>query len=253
LNEERCIEDSIDRLRTYLDGTPFDWELLVVDDGSRDGTVRIVERCAGADPRVRLLALPGSRHGKGAAVRHGMLAARGAWRFMADADLSMPPDNIGRLFAALGPAATRTHVAIGSREALGARRIGESWRRRAIGRVFNLVVQALALPGIWDTQCGFKLFSAEAVEAIFPRLTLDSFAFDVELLFLARRAGAPVREVGIDWHCRLDSRVSVRRGAEAFMDVLRVRWNAWLGRYDGIESALRNAPRGAPDHVASWP
>ena len=249
LDEEQCIADSIHRLRAYLDTTGFTWELIVVDDGSEDRTVSIVQGVCSADRRVRLM--PGTRQGKGAAVRRGMLAARGAWRFMADADLSMPPDNIGRFFAALANAETSSHVAIGSREAPGARRIGEPWTRHAIGRLFNLAVQAVAVPGIRDTQCGFKLFSAEAVEALFPRLTIDSFAFDVELLFLAQRAGAAVREVGIEWHCRLDSRVSARRGAQAFIDVLRVRWNAWRGRYRGLDQLGRTAPRGPLNHVSS--
>lgn len=247
LNEEQCIADSIHRLRAYLVTTGISWELIVVDDGSEDRTASIVQGIADADERVLLLS--GTRRGKGAAVRRGMLAARGAWRFMADADLSMPPDNIGRFFAALAAAEATTHLAIGSREAPGARRVGEPWTRHVIGRVFNVAVQAVAVPGIRDTQCGFKLFSAEAVEALFPRLTIDSFAFDVELLFLAQRAGAVVREVGIEWHCRLDSRVSTRRGATAFIDVLRVRWNAWRGRYRGLDQFARTAPRCPLNHV----
>jgi dolichyl-phosphate beta-glucosyltransferase len=239
-NEASGIADCIRRWASCLDARQLSWELLVVDDGSRDRTAAIVQGLASGDPRVRLI--HGSHHGKGAAVRRGMLAARGAWRFLSDADLSMPPENIWRFFAALRDGRPPVQVAIGSREARGARRIGEPWRRHAIGRIFNLIVQAVALPGIQDTQCGFKLLSAEAVQALFPHARIDGFAFDVELLFLARRASFGVREVGIEWHARADSRVSLWRGSSAFADVLRVRWNGWRGVYGSLPPAGAQAP-----------
>lgn len=246
-NEAGCIGDTITRLQHYLESVGLSWEVIVVDDGSEDGTPETVAGYAEKDERVRLVR--GAHRGKGAAVRRGMVAARGGWRFLADADLSMPPDNIGRFFAAVRESADTPHVAIGSREAPGALRVGEPWTRHVIGRVFNLVVQALAVPGIRDTQCGFKLFSAEAAEALFPRQRLDSFAFDVEVLFLAQRAGARVCEVGIEWHCRVDSRVSAARGAKAFADVMRVRWNAWRGRYADLPSLAGRPPRCTVDHA----
>jgi hypothetical protein len=136
-------------------------------------------------------------------------------------------------------------VLIGSREAPGSERVGEPWRRHVVGRAFNLLVQAVVLPGIQDTQCGFKLFSAEAATALFPRTTIAGFAFDVEVLTLARLAGYGVREVGIEWHCRPDSRVSAWRGAAAFADILRVRWNSWTGRYRGIPAPAASGTRRA--------
>jgi glycosyltransferase involved in cell wall biosynthesis len=228
-NEAVGIAVCLDRLRRHLVRSSMTWEVVVADDGSSDDTARIVDELAAADPRVRLVRCP--HLGKGAAVRSGMRAARGSWRMFADADLSMPPDNITRFFAALAATSPVPHIAIASREAPGARRFGEPVWRHLLGRLFNLAVRVTTVPGIRDTQCGFKLLSAEAVEALFPHMIIDGFAFDVELLFLARRAGAGVREVGIDWHCRLDSRVGVRRGAAAFADILRVRWQAWRGRY----------------------
>jgi glycosyltransferase involved in cell wall biosynthesis len=227
-NEAASIERTLRELRNYVDRLGLAWELIVVDDGSSDRTNAIVEQAAAGDRRIRLIR--GGRGGKGKAIQRGMLEARGAWRFMADADLAMPPDNLDRFLDAVGvPPAP--HIVIGSREAPGSRRVGEHWLRHLIGRVFNAHVRLFALPGITDTQCGFKLFSAGAAEALFPRLTISGFAFDVELLMLARRAGFDVREVGIVWHGRADSRVAVSRGAAAFGDVLRVRWNAWAGRY----------------------
>jgi hypothetical protein len=171
-----------------------------------------------------------------------MLEASGTWRFMTDADLSTPPDNIGRFFAALKAADPAPHVLIGSREAPGAERLGEPWRRHAAGRAFNALVRLFVLPDIQDTQCGFKLFSAEAVTALFPRTTIDGFAFDVEVLTLARRGGYGVREVGVQWHCRSDSRVSLWRGATAFADILRVYWNGLSGRYRGIPAPSTSGP-----------
>lgn len=231
-NEEAAIGSSISQLRGYLERSGLDWEVLVVDDGSSDRTAQIVREESAADRRIRLV--EGGRRGKGGAVRRGMLEARGVWRFMADADLSTPPDNIGRFFEALQQGPVIPHIAVGSREAPGARRFGEPASRHIIGRCFNALVQAVLLRGIKDTQCGFKLFSADAAETLLPWLTIEGFAFDVELLYLARRAGMGIREVPVDWHCRVESRVKVSRGLQAFVDVLRIRWNAVRGRYAGL-------------------
>ena len=239
-NEEAAIGECMARLRSYLDRTGLTWELLVVDDGSRDRTAELVRRESAGDPRIRLIA--GGRRGKGGAVKLGMLEARGVWRFMADADLSTPPENIGRFFEELRRGPAIPHVAVGSREAPGARRFGEPASRHFIGRCFNALVQLLVLRGINDTQCGFKLFSAEAADTLFPWLSIEGFAFDVELLFLARRAGMGIREVPVDWHCRVDSRVQLSRGVGAFADVLRIRWNALRGRYRGLRRQSEPPP-----------
>jgi dolichyl-phosphate beta-glucosyltransferase len=233
-----------------MDQRGLAWEIIVVDDGSDDGTGALVEQDAAADPRIRLIR--GGREGKGAAIRRGMLEARGPWRFMADADLAMPPDNLDRFirFVSDSPA---PHIVIGSREAPGSQRVGEHWLRHAIGRVFNCYVRLLVLPGITDTQCGFKLFSAQAVAVLFPRMTITGFAFDVELLVMARHAGFDVREAGIVWHGRADSRVAVSRGAAAFGDVLRVRWNAWAGRYGAATTCQPPSQRGIPRSSSSSP
>jgi glycosyltransferase involved in cell wall biosynthesis len=234
LNEERCIEPFLDRVSSYLSARRLSWELVVVDDGSVDGTAAIVERRASQDRRIRLLRQ--SHRGKGLAVRRGMLAAQGRWRFMADADLSVAPEGWAVLIdGALAPVAGQeADVIVASREAAGAQRIGEPVTRHAIGRIFNWIVQIVTLRGINDTQCGFKLFSAAAATTVLPRLTIEGFAFDVEALFLARRAGFRIREVGVVWTCRADSRVRVGRGAAAFADVVRIRWRQLRGRYDGL-------------------
>lgn len=223
-NESARLLDTLQRCAARLETLVPSWEIVVADDGSADATREIVRRMADADARVRLST--GAHGGKGAAVRRGMLAARGTWRFFADADLSMDLDQLPRFFGAGGD------VTIASREAPGAQRIGEPWSRHVIGRAFNLVVRLFAVPGVHDTQCGYKLFSARAVQELFPIARLNGFAFDVELLYLARRAGLTIREVPVTWSYRPGSRVRVRTGLAAFLQVLEIRWNDLLGRYD---------------------
>lgn len=247
-NEQARITSFIDRMREELTRLGGPWEIVVADDGSQDRTREIVEAISAADPRVRLLALP--HRGKGAAVREGLLGARGDWRFMADADLAMPPDNLQR-FLEIARAERAPSIIIGSREAPGSKRIGEPWIRHVIGRAFNWIVRMSAVHGISDTQCGYKMFSARAVETICPHLTIDGFAFDVEMLVLARRAGLDVQEVGITWHGGHDSRVAVGRGAAAFLDILRIKWREWRGVYSALPDAASPETLG-PFSVRTW-
>lgn len=229
-NEESRINRLIETVRSYVDSTRLSWELVIVDDGSGDGTATMVERASLADSRVRLVRL--EHRGKGAAVRRGLMEARGACRFMADADLAVSIDHLPRFLEPIRAGAA--DVVIASREAAGAERRGESWRRHALGRAFNAAVQVLAVPGIRDTQCGFKMLTAAAAEAIMPNLTFDGFAFDVEMLFLARRAGFRIGEVGVICQYGPGTTVTPGQGVSAFVDIVRVRWNAWRGRYDRV-------------------
>jgi dolichyl-phosphate beta-glucosyltransferase len=230
-NESARLVDTLDRCVAWLNASMPSWELVVVDDGSVDDTRALALRAAAAEPRIRVVS--DGHRGKGGAVRLGMLAARGDWRFFADADLSMDLDQLPRFLA------TGADVAIASREAPGAERIGEPVSRHLIGRVFNALVRLLVVPGLSDTQCGYKLFSANAAQQLFSMARLDGFAFDVELLYLARRAGFQVREVPITWHHRRGSRVGVATGVVAFAQLLLIRWNALLGRYDSGLRRLR--------------
>jgi dolichyl-phosphate beta-glucosyltransferase len=226
-NESGRIGVSLDALRREL---PPDlrWEILVVDDGSTDETAAMVDGVASADDRVRLLREP--HRGKGGALRAGLLAARGARRFMCDADLSMPVSELSR-FLAVVPAVY--DIAIGTREGAGARRVGEPPFRHVTGRVFNWFVRASAIPAIDDTQCGFKMFTAAAVEAVFPWLTIEGWAVDIEVLFIARLRGLRIGEVPIEWHYRDRSQVSVARDSlRMARDVVRIRLNAARGLYD---------------------
>jgi glycosyltransferase involved in cell wall biosynthesis len=228
-NEERRLGVTLTTLCGQLERQPWDWEVRVVDDGSLDGTAGIADAFAREHPRVVVQREP--HRGKGGAVKAGLTAARGAYRFICDADLSMPVDEIKRF---LPPIATGFDVAIGSREGRLARRVGEPAHRHLAGRLFNFMVQRLALPGIEDSQCGFKMFTAAAVAAIFPLVTVDGWAFDVEVLTVAREQGLVVIEVPIEWHYRADSQLSmVRDGAGMLRELLRIKWRALTGRYRG--------------------
>lgn len=243
-NEQDVIGRFIDSVLADVDRHAFAWEAIIVDDGSADDTVRIARDAARVDPRVRVIEAP--HRGKGAAVREGLLAAGGEWVLMADADLSMPWNNLSR-FLDITAERDAPHIIIGSREAPGAERTGEARSRRVSSRIFNTLVRVFAVPGIRDSQCGYKMLSAEAVEALAPHLTIDGFAFDVELLYLARLAGFRIREVGIACHCRQDSRVRVRAGLASVLDVMRVRMKT---RHGSPAADRATSYSGRPAHPA---
>jgi glycosyltransferase involved in cell wall biosynthesis len=226
-NEERRLGATLDTVATFLRSQPWDWEIRVVDDGSADGTVAIADRAAAVESRIVVQREP--HRGKGGAVKAGLLAARGAFRFICDADLSMPIAEVSRF---LPPDIEPFEVAIGSREGVRARRIGEPVYRHLMGRLFNLTVQWLVLPGIEDSQCGFKMFTADAVQSIFPRVTVDGWAFDVEVLAVARARRLRIVEVPIEWHYRAESRLSMLRdGWEMLQELIRIRLRAATGKY----------------------
>jgi dolichyl-phosphate beta-glucosyltransferase len=226
-NEEARIGRTVSEVVAELDRLAVDGELLIVDDGSSDRTASIVEHAAGGDSRIRLVRAPHA--GKGATVRRGMLESQAEWRFLADADLSMPISELRRFLDVAG--SSGGDVFVGSREAAGARRVGEPWSRHFVGRVFNWMVKLFVLRGIDDTQCGFKLFSARAANALFALQQLDGFGFDVEILFLARRAGFDIREIPVTWVYGRESKVGLASGARGFIDILTVRWNQLRGTY----------------------
>jgi glycosyltransferase involved in cell wall biosynthesis len=226
-NEEHRLGSTLDVVTEYLRAQPWDWEVRVVDDGSLDGTSIVAMAAATTEPRVVVQREP--HRGKGGAVKAGLSAARGDFRFICDADLSMP---IGEIARFLPPAASGFDLAIGTREGMRARRIGEPMYRHLMGRLFNWGVQWLVLPGIEDSQCGFKMFTADAVRSIFPRVTVDGWAFDVEVLAVARAQGLRVIEVPIEWHYRAESRLNLLRDGWAMLEeLLRIRVRSARGRY----------------------
>ena len=168
--------------------------------------------------------------GKGLALQHGMMAATGDYCFMCDADLSMPIEQVNRF---LPPQLNSVDIAIGSREVRGAKRYDEPAYRHLIGRIFNAMVRWMVLPGLQDTQCGFKCFRAEVAKTIFPLQTLKGMSFDAEVLFIARKLGFHVQEVAIDWYFNSDSRVRLMQDSMRMaFDLISIRRNAAQGRYD---------------------
>lgn len=212
----------------FAESQDYPVEILVVDNASTDRTPAIVRQIAAEHPIVSLLYQP--IPGKGAAVRKGMLAGQGEYLFMCDADLAMPVEEVDKF---LPPTLSGYDIAIASREAPGAVRYDEPWYRHLMGRVFNLVVRVLAVPGIQDTQCGFKCFRREVAHDLLAIQTIDGWAFDVELLHAALRRGYRLIEVPINWYYGEDSRVSpIRDSINMVIEVLRIRRNGRAGLYD---------------------
>ena len=212
-------------MRAYLAETSWEFsEIVVVDDGSRDSTAAIARKGG-----VRLIENPGNR-GKGYTVRHGVLEAKGDWVLFTDADLSSPIEEVERLWTAAEREAAE--VAIGSR-ALDRSLVGvhQPWLRESMGRFFNLVMRVVTGLPFRDTQCGFKLFDTAAARQIFDRQKLEGFGFDVEVLFIAKALGYRAIEVPVRWDDVAGTKVTMLRGFQAFVDLVRVRWNALRGAY----------------------
>jgi len=225
-NEAARLTPTLGRLREWLANAGFRYEIVVVDDGSTDATAEIARAAAG-DSLFLLRHAP--NRGKGYAVRRGMLAATGARRLMTDADLSTPIEELPKLIAELDRG---FDVAIGSRAIAGATiQVHQPVYREAMGRAFNVLVQLLLLPGLHDTQCGFKLFSARAAQSAFEACRLNGFSFDVESLYVVRRRGMRIAEVPVVWRNDAATRVSLGGGGTAFADLLRIRLRALRGFY----------------------
>lgn len=229
-NEAARIGSTLATLCEHMQQRPWDWEIRVVDDGSTDRTASIAESFSAEEPRLIVQREP--HRGKGGAVKAGLTAARGWYRFMCDADLSMPVTELKNF---LPPLVDDYDVAIGTREGAAARRVGEPPSRHLVGRMFNLAVQRLVLPGIEDSQCGFKMFTASAVRTILPHATVDGWAFDVEMLAIARAQRLRIVEVPIEWHYRSESRLSVGRdGLRMLREILAIKSRVRGGAYGRV-------------------
>ena len=229
-NESERIASTLERVLRYAGEQRWNAEVIVVDDGSRDSTTDIVIEHRQKNSVVQLFRNPGNR-GKGYSVRNGMMHARGEVLLFSDADLSSPIEEAPKLFAAIEGGAD---VAIGSRwlqSQLQTRR--QPMHRQLFGRVFNVLLRVVLGLSFTDTQCGFKAFSRESAEALFPLQQIERWGFDPELLFLARRFGFKVAEVPVAWAHREGTRLNpLRDGIRMFGEMLRIRWNAWTGKYE---------------------
>jgi dolichyl-phosphate beta-glucosyltransferase len=226
-NEEKRLPPSLQKIDEFLSQQPYPAEVLIVENGSQDRTLEVAASFLTRYSYLRVL--QETRRGKGLAVQRGMLEASGAYRFICDADLSMPIEQVSRF---LPPQLPNPEIAIGSRELKGSVRHNEPHYRHWIGRLFNTLVRWLALPGLQDTQCGFKCFQARVAEDVFSKQTMDGMSFDVEVLYIARRRGYHIQEVPIDWFFDADSRVQlVNDSLRMFLDLVAIRRNARRGLY----------------------
>jgi dolichyl-phosphate beta-glucosyltransferase len=226
-NEEARLPGSLGQVFSFLDKQKYASEVVVVENGSHDRTLEVARKFSDQFPTLRVLHedLPG----KGRAVRRGVLEARGEYRFIADTDFSMPAGEIHRFL----PPESSGDIVIASREASGAVRYDEPPYRHLTGRVFNFFIRSLVLPGLHDTQCGLKCFRGAVAEEIFQCQTLTGWAFDVELLAIARRRGYTVQEIGIPWYYTPGSKINVLRDSgRMFFDLLTIRRNVRRGVYD---------------------
>lgn len=227
-NEERRLPRTLEQVLSFLKGRSYDAEVLIVENGSTDRTFAVAQDFAARHPNLRVI--QEGRPGKGNAVRSGMLAARGAYRFMCDADLSMPIEELNKF---LPPALGDFDVAIASRELEGAVRYDEPYYRHLGGRLVNLAIRLLALPGLHDTQCGFKCFRGEVAADLFRYQTISGWSFDIELLFIARKRKYRIREVPIHWYFDPDTKLRAVKDALIMLrDIFSIHLKNLRGRYD---------------------
>jgi len=229
-NEEKRIEKTLLSVNEYLSGQPYDYEILVVNDGSTDKTAEVVSDLKFKIENLKLIDNQ-VNHGKGWVVKQGMLGAQGDYRLFMDADNSTSVDQVEKMwpYTSVG-----NDVVIGSLAVRGARVLksgAEPWWRVLMGKLGNKWIQIFAVWGVNDTQRGFKMFSAKAARDIFPRLTIFGWGFDVEALALARKFGYKIKEIPVVWNNDPSSKVNFWAYPQVLMQTLKVRWNLWTNKY----------------------
>ncbi len=227
-NERARLPTTVEAIKRYMADHHIEYELILADDGSGDATPQVIAAAMRDSPQVRTVCLPQNR-GKGRALAEGVAVTRGERVLLTDADLSTPIDELPKLEAALDAGAG---AAIASRSIKGSRvEISQPFYRVAMGKTFNLIVQALLLPGIWDTQCGFKLLRGDLARAVFAELVTDGFGYDPEALFLAKRRRERIVEVPVVWRNSAPTTVSaIRHSLDMFKDIIRTRFRRYPPR-----------------------
>jgi dolichyl-phosphate beta-glucosyltransferase len=221
-NEEKRLPKTLEKIHDYLSKKDFDYEVIVVDDGSRDLTVKVAEEFKANHPKLRIVKNPGNM-GKGFAVRNGMLNGHGKYLLFTDSDLSTPIEE----FEGFLPELEKGYdIVIGSRSLKESDiKIRQPIHRVFMGKVFNLIVRTMFWTNIKDTQCGFKCFSRQVAQAVFPKQQVWGFGFDVEVLFLARKLGYKILEFPVEWSDSPDTRVSpIKDSVMMFLELLKIRW-----------------------------
>lgn len=209
-------------------------EIVIADDGSKDNTVEVAQEIWNnfADKNGLYFQINSvtQNQGKGATVKRGMLESKGKWRLFADADNSTPIEELDKML----PYLDKYDVVIGSRYLIpGSIKNQQPWQRRLLSRISNLVIQTLILPGIIDTQCGFKMFSDKATQTIFPKQSMSGWSFDIEVLAITKKQGYKIKEVGVDWYDVGDSRLrAIHAAVKSFRDLLIIWRNSISGKYN---------------------
>ncbi len=238
-NESERIGATLEKISAHATEQGWNAEIIVVNDGSSDGTAAVVRGLAARCPGVQLIENPGNR-GKGYSVRNGMLHASGKILLFSDADLSSPIAEADKLFAAITAGAD---VAIGSRwlnAELQTKR--QPLYRQLFGRIFNLALRLGLGLQFKDTQCGFKAFNRRAAQTLFPWQQIERWGFDPELLYLARRFHLTVQEVPVEWAHREGTRLNpFRDGLHMLIDIFRIRWNAFCGKYRARKATTKGS------------
>ncbi len=230
-NEKKRISKTLVAIDHYLARQNFNYEIIVVNDGSSDSTSQIVQKF---QDLIKNLTLIDNKinHGKGYVVRQGLLAARGKYRLFTDADNSTSIDHIEKMWNFFE---NGYEIVIGSRDpkdAVGAKQaIAQPLVKRILGNLGNILIQLLAVPGIWDTQCGFKAFSEKAVKSIFPRTKINRWGFDIEILALAKKMGYKIGIIPVNWLNDPQSKVSWKAYLRTFYDLLKIKWNLITDKY----------------------
>jgi len=228
-NEEKRLPNTLGEINHYLSGQDYDYEIIVVSDGSKDRTVEVVNDLSSKIKNLRVIDIKGN-YGKGYSTRLGLLEARGKYRVFTDADNSTPIKEIEKMW---GPFKEGFDIVIGSRDIKGAvLDPPQPLFRRVLGDVFRVLAQIICGTwGILDTQCGFKGFTEEVVENVFPKCEINRFAFDPEILVIAKRMGYKIKEIPVYWKNDLESKVKFKSVFKMFRDLLKIRWNLITRKY----------------------
>ncbi len=225
-NEEKRITKTLLNIDSYLKKQPYEYEIIVVNDGSKDKTVQVIKKL-----KIKNLRIIDNKenHGKGYVVRQGLLNSKGNYRLFTDADNATPIYQLEKFFPYLG----EYEIIIGSRSINGAKILKpQPLYRRILGNIYRLLAKTIVgFSDIKDTQCGFKLFSAKCVNDIIPRCIVNGWSFDLEILVIAKELGYKIKEVPISWTNNSDTRVKFKDLTKEIIDLLKIRWNIITGKY----------------------
>lgn len=231
-NEEKTIGDTLLAVDRYLSRQNYSYEIIVVSDGSKDKTAEIVGKFSDLVRNLKLID-NSENHGKGWVVRQGMLAGKGRYRLFMDADNSTTIEHLEKMWPHFEGGCAAVIGSRDSKDVKGAKQaVSQSFLKRQMGNLGNLLIQIVVVPGIWDTQCGFKAFTGEAAEKIFQRCLVNRWGFDIEALALARKFGCRIGIIPVFWKNRAESRVKFSSYLGVFRDVFKIKWRLLVGKYD---------------------